>query len=166
MKMREAHQGDLPAILEIYNETIRTLTASFNEHEKDLEDRRKWLDAHQEQFVVLVAENDQQEIVGYTTLSPHHQEDGYLYTAELSIYLSSAFRKQGYGKKMMEQTINIAEERGFHTIISSITDGNEGSVRLHELFGFEHVGTFKQVGYKFDEWLDVVYYQKILGKNN
>ncbi|WP_188207862.1 GNAT family N-acetyltransferase [Alkalibacillus aidingensis] len=162
MNMRVATKNDLPSLLDIYNETIRTLTATFNHKEQSLEQRQAWLDQHQGRFVVLVAEDESGEVVGYTSLSPHHPEEGYLYTAELSIYISSDHRGKSYGKKMMEQTLGVAEDRGFHTIISSITSDNQASIRLHEGFGFKHVGTFKQVGYKFDQWLDVVYYQKMI----
>ena len=68
-------------------------------------------------------------------------------------------RGRGLGKLLLAPLIDAARARGLHAIIAAIDATNEASLRLHRQFGFVQVGHFKQVGYKFDRWLDVVYMQ-------
>ncbi|PKR77081.1 GNAT family N-acetyltransferase [Halalkalibacillus sediminis] len=161
MNIRHATEKDLPVILEIYNEAIRTLTATLDNEEMDLEERENWLKSHEDPFFVLVGEIDG-NVVGYGSISPHSSKEGYRPTSNLSIYLKAECRGRGYGARMMQALIDQAVDNGFHSVLSLIASGNEASVYLHEQFGFEHRGTLKEVGWKFNRWLDVYYYQKNL----
>ncbi|GGH87249.1 phosphinothricin acetyltransferase [Pullulanibacillus pueri] len=161
MEIRKAQKEDLPQLLEIYNEAIRTLTATFDLQEQTLEERKIWFEAHGENYPLIVAVIDQ-EIAGYCSLSPYRPKQAYAYTAEISIYLSEKFRGQGIGKPLIKEILDLAKQKGFHTIIAIITGGNEGSVKLHERFGFHHTGVIKEAGLKFSEWQDVHFYQLML----
>ncbi|MNP50047.1 N-acyltransferase YncA [compost metagenome] len=81
---------------------------------------------------------------------------------ELSLYISPERRGLGLGKALMVEILKLAKEKGFHTVISGITAGNEVSVRLHEQFSFDYIGNFREVGKKFGVWQDVLFYQLLL----
>ncbi|MCQ6264856.1 GNAT family N-acetyltransferase [Fictibacillus sp. WQ 8-8] len=161
VNIREALLRDLPAILDIYNDAIKTLTATFDLEEQTLEERKVWFEKYGGDFPLIVAKLDG-KVAGYCCLSPFRDKAAYSRTTELSLYISSEFRGQGIGNALMEDILKRAADLGYHTVISSITGGNEASVKLHKKFGFEFVGNFKEVGYKFDEWQDVHFYQLML----
>jgi phosphinothricin acetyltransferase len=87
---------------------------------------------------------------------------GYRFTTENSVYVAADQRGKGIGKLLLAPLIEAARSRGFHTIIAAIDADNEASIRLHARFGFQHVGRFKQVGFKFERWLDVAYMELLL----
>ena len=163
MKVRSAKFEDLPKILEIYNHAVLNTTASYDYEPRSLEHRIAWFKDHQERDLpILVAINDADEIVGWSSLSKFHDRLGYRFTVEDSIYVAAEHRGKGIGKLLLAPLIQAAKDRKLHAIIGAIDAQNEISVRLHSAFGFEKVAHLKQVGYKFDRWLDVVYMQLLL----
>nr|WP_219995052.1 GNAT family N-acetyltransferase [Terrilactibacillus laevilacticus] len=161
MKIRDAVLDDLPAMLSIYNDAIVKLTSTFDLDKQTYEQRKIWFDHHGDRFPLIVAEiND--EVVGYCSLSPYRQKLAYAQTVELSIYVSESYRRQGIGKALMSEILQRAHELGYHTVISGIVGGNMGSIQLHERFGFIYIGCFKEVGYKFNAYRDVHFYQYMI----
>lgn len=161
VKIRTAVLEDLSEILAIYNEAVRTTTATFDLVEQTLEERFKWFSNYGDKYPLIVADYDK-KIIGYCSLSPFNKKAAYEKTVELSIYLSRDHHGAGVGSLLMEEIITQSKKYGFHTIIGGITTGNERSVRLHEKFGFNHVGHLREVGFKFGEWQNVDYYQLLL----
>lgn len=161
MIIRDATIHDLPAMLTIYNEAIRNLTATFDLEEQTLEERKLWFDKYGGSRPLIVAEVDGQ-VAGYSSLSMFREKKAYEKTTELSLYISPDFRGRGIGKALMEAILELAREHGYHSVIGGITGGNEVSIKLHKQFGFEFVGNFREVGFKFGEWQDVHFYQLIL----
>lgn len=158
VRIREANVEDLQLILNIYNYAINHSTATFDLKEQTLEQREIWFNKHGGKYPIIVAEVDGQ-IAGYCSLSPFIEKEAYRNTAEISIYISKEFQGQGIGKALLEEIIQLARNNQFHTVISIITGGNNSSIKLHEKFGFIQVGSLREVGYKFNEYLDVYYYQ-------
>jgi L-amino acid N-acyltransferase len=161
MNIRDAKLEDLPEMLAIYNEAIRNLTATFDLMEQSIEERELWFNKYGGNYPLLVAELNG-EIVGYCGLSPYNAKAAYARTVELSIYLSDKHRGKGIGSELMNAIIEKAKMLEFHTIIAGITEGNDGSVKLHEKFGFEFAGKLKEVGFKFGQWQHVLYHQLLL----
>jgi phosphinothricin acetyltransferase len=159
--IRDAVPQDLPSMLEIYNEAIRNLTATFDLVEQTLEERQIWFNKYGGKYPLIVAELEG-AVVGYSCLSRFREKPAYDYTAELSLYISPDQRGRGVGNELMKAILHRAAELGFHTVIGGITGGNVVSMKLHEKFGFEHVGCFREVGLKFGEWQDVHFYQLLL----
>jgi phosphinothricin acetyltransferase len=138
-------------------------TASYDYEPRTLEHRTTWFeDRTREQYPIFVAENEARQVVGWSALNPFHTRMGYRFTAENSVYVAASERGKGIGKLLMEPLITGAKKRGLHAIIAVIDAENEPSIRLHAHFGFEKVGLFKEVGYKFDRWLNVVYMERIV----
>ncbi len=161
--IRPAIAADLPGILEIYNDAVLHTTATYDYEPRTLEQRRQWFEDHQrDHYAVFVAIDETGRIVGWSALNPYHARPGYRFTTENSVYIAADRRGQGIGKQLLEPLIEAARTRGLHVIIAAIDATNEASIRLHTRFGFEQAGHFKQVGFKFGRWLDVIYMQKIL----
>lgn len=163
MKIRLANYDDLPQILEIYNHAVLNTTASYDYQPRTLEHRTAWFEDHQRQnYPIYVAVIETGEVVGWSSLSRFHDRMGYRFTAEDSVYVAEVHRGKGVGKALLKPLIDAACERKLRAVLGLIDGQNEVSIRLHAGFGFEKVAHLKQVGYKFDRWLDVVIMEKLL----
>ncbi|WP_019535813.1 GNAT family N-acetyltransferase [Paenibacillus ginsengihumi] len=161
MNIRRAMRTDLSAITEIYNEAVLHTTATFDTVPRTLEQQEQWYAQHGREYPVLVAEADG-TVVGWSSLNRYSDRPAYARTAELSLYIHSDRRGQGIGKTLLGRTLEEGRTAGLHTVISRITGGNDSSIHLHRIYGFETVGTMREVGIKFGQWLDVVIMQKLL----
>src|SRR5262245_14430353 len=163
MKVRPATRADLPGILEIYNEAVINTTATYDYQPNTLEERLAWFDEHvRDDYPVFVAEDGPGRIAGWSSLSQFRARIGYQFSTENSVYVAPSHRGQGVGTLLMPPLIEGARSRGLHVIIAGIDAANPASIRLHQKFGFEEVARLKEVGFKFDRWLDVVYMQLIV----
>ena len=163
MQIRLATRADLPGILEIYNDAVLTTTATYDYEPRTLEHRTHWFEERQrDRYPVFVAVDDAGRVAGWSALNPFHARIGYQFTSENSVYVAADMRGNGIGKLLLAPLIEAAKARGLHAIIAAIDADNEASIRLHAGFGFEKVGHFKQTGFKFNRWLDLVYMEKLL----
>lgn len=161
--VRPAVRDDVPAILEIYTDAVLNTTASAEYDPPSLESRYEWFDQHgREGYAIFVAVNDAGEVVGWSSLNQHKERFGYRYATENSIYIHPQWRGQGVGKLLIPPLIEAAQTKGAHTILAGISSDNEASLKLHAQFGFEKVAHFKETVYKFGQWIDVVYMEKLL----
>lgn len=162
VELRLATDSDMHAILEIYNDAILHTTAVYDYEPHTLEMRQEWFDAKKQQkFPVFVAE-DNNEVVGFSSIGTFRAWAAYQFTVENAIYVRSDQQGKGIGKLLMQPLIDASRELGIHTIVAGIDAGNAVSLRMHQRFGFEEVAHFKQVGWKFDKWLDLKFMQLVL----
>jgi L-amino acid N-acyltransferase len=159
--VRAARKGDLRDTLDIYNDSILNSTATFDLEAKTLGDWKKWFSGHGRGHPVLVAEV-RDKVVGYACLSIFRTKPAYSMSAESSVYVHRDFRGMGVGSALMESIVEKAIELGYHSIVSGIVPPNERSVNLHKRLGFELVGAFPEVGFKFGRWQDVEFFELIL----
>ncbi|WP_086428248.1 GNAT family N-acetyltransferase [Staphylococcus cornubiensis] len=160
--IRFATSDDLQAIMDIYNHAILHTTAVYTYEPTHMEERCQWLAQKQrEGYPVFVYENEG-EVLGFATYGPFRNWPAYQYTIEHSIYVSPSARRQGIASQLLIGVIENATENGYQTIVAGIDDSNEGSLKLHEKMGFNHMGTLEKVGYKFERWLNLAFYQKQL----
>ncbi|MFT3751004.1 MAG: GNAT family N-acetyltransferase [Agriterribacter sp.] len=161
-QVRLATHNDLQAILNIYNYAILHTTAVYDYVPHTLEMRRQWFDTKMQQnFPVFVTE-DNNEVVGFSSIGPFRAWAAYKFTVENAIYVRADQQGKGIGKLLMQPLIDASRELGMHTIVSGIDADNEISLKLHRRFGFEEVAHFKEAGWKFDKWLDLKFMQLIL----
>ncbi len=164
VNVRPAAEGDLPGIHAVYSDAVLKTTATYDYEPRPFADRVRWFEQHRAEglavFVATPAGSD--EVIGWSSLSRFHDRFGYRFTAENSVYVGEAYRGRGVGRQLLPPLIVAARERGLHAIIAAIDAANEASTRLHARFGFQQVGLFRQVGFKFDRWLDVLYMQLLL----
>ena len=159
--LREAGNADQQAILDIYNDAVLHSTATFDLEPRTWEDQQLWLEEHRPPYAVYVATLGD-TVAGWGSLSPFRPRPGYRFTAEDSIYVRQDFRGRGIGTSLLEVLIEAASRGRFHSVMALIDGDNAVSVRLHERFGFRHVGTFREVGFKFGRRLDVVHMQRMI----
>ncbi|MDN5600809.1 MAG: N-acetyltransferase family protein [Brachybacterium sp.] len=154
------HAGGIAAI---YNHAVEHTTAIWNERLVDAADRAAWLAERQGSgFPVLVALEDDGTVLGYATYGPWRPHDGYRHTVEHSLYVREGLRGRGTGSALLTALLERARAQGIHVMVAGIDASNEGSVRLHERFGFTRVGVLPQVGTKFGRWLDLAFLQLVL----
>lgn len=161
VSIRPATPDDVAAITDIYNEAILNTVATFDTATKSVADRTRWFETHDARHPVIVAEVGG-TVVAWATLSAWSDRQAYSGTAETTLYVDAGHRGGGIGGALLSALIDIARKQEFHTLIARITTGSEASIRLHVACGFEHVGTLREVGFKFDRYLDVEIYQKML----
>jgi L-amino acid N-acyltransferase len=162
ISIRTATENDLPQMLEIYNEIIANTTAVFQYDLHTIEMRREWFAKKQEErFPVFVAEEND-ELVGFSTIGAFRNWQAYKYSVENSVYVKADKRGKGIGKLLLQPLIDSSKQMGMHTIIAGIDASNETSIALHKQFGFVEVAYFKQVGFKFDRWLDLKFLQLMI----
>lgn len=160
--VRPATEDDVPAIRDIYNYEVLHGTATFDTEPKTLEDRLRWFRETQQPPHCVIVADDGGAVVGWGVLHPFHARAAYRFTTEDSVYIHQDRRGEGVGKLILARLVELARLGGFHTIMAGMSEGNEASVRLHERFGFEIVGVQREVGYKFERWIDVTWMQKML----
>ncbi len=109
----------------------------------------------------LVAEEGSQ-ILGYAYATQWRARSAYRFSVEITVYLAPEYTGRGIGSKLYGQLFPILQARGIHAVMGGIALPNEASVALHEKFGLRKVAHFEQVGFKFNQWIDVGYWQRML----
>ncbi len=160
MRIRDADEADVPAILAIYNDVVINTTAIYDERPSTLEERQAWFNARRGAgFPVLVAELDD-EVVGFSTFGEWRSRWGYRYTVEHSVHVRADCRGRGFGRALIEALFPRAVARGVHMMMAHIDAAAAASRRLHEKLGFTMVGTFREVGRLHSGWVSVVAMQR------
>ncbi len=109
----------------------------------------------------LVAEIDG-AIAGYAYGSPHAERAAYAHSCDVAVYVDPAHARQGIGRALYNVLLPVLAKKGFHAAFAGIALPNEGSVGLHQAMGFAPVGIYREVGWKFDGWRDVGWWQRLL----
>ncbi|CAG4994305.1 L-methionine sulfoximine/L-methionine sulfone acetyltransferase [Dyadobacter sp. CECT 9275] len=162
LRIRNATKKDLPAILEIVNQTILTSTAIYDYEIRTLEEQTEWFERVTDNGMPIIVADQDGEVLGYGSYNTFRPKIGYQFTVEHSIYLDEKSRGMGVGGKLLGSLIQRAREQGLHTMIGGIDAANRGSIEFHKKYGFVEKGYLKEVAYKFDQWLDLVFMQLIL----
>ena len=159
--IRSATPADAAAINSIFNPYIEKSTATFITEPYTLEQRFAWFDEHQDVHPVVVAECDG-AVVGFGALSTFRARSAYARTAEVSIYVREDFHRRGIGRMILGALTARARVLGHHTIIGVCCSESQASIALLEAFGFTRAGHLREVGRKFDRWLDTVILEQVL----
>lgn len=160
--MRPATESDAQAITDIYNHYVTATVVTFEEEPIDAaEMSRRMQEVRSASLPWLVAEEDGQ-VVGYAYATKWRARSGYRFSAEITVYLAPTRGGRGIGSKLYGELFPILQARGIHAVMGGIALPNDASVALHEKFGLRKVAHFEQVGFKFDRWIDVGYWQRTL----
>ncbi|NHN31338.1 GNAT family N-acetyltransferase [Paenibacillus agricola] len=151
----------LQEILDVYNYFVLNTTVSFDLEPITLEQLKTSVmnkNPRFQSFAILEAD----ELKGYVLVTQHKAKPAYDVTGEITIYLNPAYVNQGIGSKALHFIEDIARKAGFHSLVATICTENERSIYLFKKHGYSQCAYLKEVGYKFNRWLDIVVLQKIL----
>jgi L-amino acid N-acyltransferase YncA len=159
--IRNVQARDVEAICRIYNHYIAHTIITFEEQLVSPSDIAARIVEHTAKIPWLVLEEGD-TILGYAYAGPWKGRCAFRYSVESSVYLDPSTTGRGLGTKLYARLIKQLKRRSIHAVIAGITLPNEASVALHEKHGFIKVGHFRDVGWKFERWLDVGYWELIL----
>jgi phosphinothricin acetyltransferase len=159
--IRLATLADSEPIRAIYNYYVTHSTCTYQIELETAEERLAWMHERSARHPATVAVSGE-TVVGWAALSPWKTRCGYAWAAEASVYIHHAHHRRGLGKALLLDLIERARAAGLHVIIGGASSDQTASLALQYAVGFEHIGTFREVGRKFDHWLDVTYTQLVL----
>lgn len=159
--LRNVTLSDAPAIAEIYNHYVRETIITFEETEVISAEIEKRIEDITAKYPWIVFEENG-EILGYAYGCEWRTRSAYRFTAESAVYLRHDLSHKGIGSKLYQELLQQLKNKGIHVMMGAIGLPNDPSIKLHEKFGFKKVAHFPQVGFKFQKWVDVGYWQLIL----
>jgi L-amino acid N-acyltransferase YncA len=157
--IRCATLTDAAAIAHIYNHYIEHTVITFEEQPLSAEQMAGRIKDNAKldlQWLVFVEHG---QILGYAYAGIWKDRSAYRYTREITVYLAADATVRGIGSALYQVLLKQLRDAGIHTVLACIAMPNAPSVSLHEKFGMKKVAHFSQVGFKFDQWLDVGYWQ-------
>lgn len=157
--IRPVVQGDLPALLDIYNHYVVHTPVTFDLEPRTLAQRQAWLDqfAPTGRHRCFVADRDGRAI-GYACSAKFKEKEAYATSIETSIYLAPEAAGQGLGRRLYQALLDALKSEDIHRAFGGVTLPNAASVGVHLSLGFEHIGTYHQIGRKFGKYWDVALY--------
>lgn len=161
MNIRPVKMEDAASLCSIYNYYVNETVITFEEETVSIEDMASRIKKITATHPWVVMEHDG-EIVAYAYASPWRVRSAYRFSSELTVYVHKNNRKKGLGKNIYQSLIDTMEKRGSHCLYGVIALPNESSTALHESLGFVKCGHFHEVGFKFDKWIDVGYWEKVV----
>jgi len=147
--VRDASQRDAAACAAIYAPYVADTAITFETHPPSSADMAERIAAASRRHAWLVLE-DQGRVVGYAYGAPFHPRAAYRWACEVSVYLEFGRRRTGGGRTLYNALLPRLVDRGFRIAVAGMTLPNDASVGLHRAMGFEHVGTYRRIGFKHD----------------
>jgi phosphinothricin acetyltransferase len=165
MKVRQAERADAIEIAFIFNHFIATSHATFEiDPVDDTEIAKRINECRVSGYPFLVC-YDEAELMGFAYGKRFKPRPAYVHSVEASVYVRPGNDERGIGTLLYTELLKLLGQSDFHAVIGGISLPNNASVRLHEKFGFEKVAHFREVGRKFDRWIDVGYWELLLHKS-
>ncbi|WP_328696613.1 GNAT family N-acetyltransferase [Streptomyces sp. NBC_00342] len=180
-QVRPGVEGDLEALTDIYNHYVRETALTFDTAPFTPGQRLPWLRSYPVDgpHRLLVAQDVRNvdapgadcpdtggpapRVLGYATSSAFRPKAAYSTSVEVSVYCAPGAAGRGIGTLLYTALFDALAGEDLHRAYAGITQPNEASVRLHDRFGFRHLGTYAEVGRKFGRYWDVAWYEKRLG---
>jgi phosphinothricin acetyltransferase len=158
MNIRTAKTSDAKSIATIYNYYIKNTVITFEEELVGETEMASRIEKISTTYPYLVLE-DKNQIIGYAYATQWRVRSAYRYSAKLTIYLQHDLTRKGLGSKLFSSLLEEIRKTDVHILLGGITLPNESSVVLHEKFGFKKSAHLKEIGFKFNQWLDVGYWE-------
>lgn len=162
VQVEDARESDLEGLVAIYNDVLATSTAIFSHVPVTLEERTQWWRTRASQGYPVLVARDARGVLGYASFGDFRAWPGYRFTVEHSVHVRADGRGRGVGTVLVTELIARAAALGKHVMIGGVDADNTASIRFHERLGFEQAGNLREVGYKFERWLDLVFLQRRL----
>jgi len=161
VQVRDASAADAGACAAIYAPYVTDSAVTFEIDPPGPEEMASRIAQAQSTHAWLVAE-DEGRVVGYAYGGPMKPRAAYRWSCEVSVYLEPGRRRTGAGRALYEALFTRLTERGYRTAVAGMTLPNPASEGLHKSLGFEPIGTYRNIGWKLDNWHDVAWVQRPL----
>ena len=162
-RLRDASPHDADALARIYAPYVRDTAVSFELEAPDAAAMAARLRTLRDGgYPYLVATDRDDRVIGYAYAGPHRARAAYARTTETTVYLAPDATGQGLGSALMRALLERLEAQGFGLALAGVTLPNPASLALHRALGFDDVGVYHGVGFKFDAWHDVWWGQRRL----
>jgi len=158
--IRHCAPGDYDAVVEIYNHYIENSHTTFDARPYSIGERAPWFSQFHESGPnqLLVAENNG-TVLGFCCSTPFEHRAAYDISVETTVYLTAEATDQGVGKRLYEVLLKNLTGIGLHGAYAGIALPNDASVKMHETLGFRKIGVYQEVGWKFDQYWNVAWYE-------
>jgi len=143
--MRIADEGDLPAIVSIYNSTVQAREATADTVAVTVESRREWFRQHHPDQRPLMVHEQEGRVVAWVSFQSFYGRPAYAHTAEISIYIATACRGRGLGRTLLDEALGLTRQLDIKTVVGFIFSHNAASLRLFKAFGFAEWGRLPDV---------------------
>lgn len=160
-EIRLARSDDAAAIAAIYAPYVLDTAISFEEEPPTPSQMAERIVATQEICPFIVLE-EQGDVLGYAYAGPHRARAAYRWSVDVTVYVAARAHRRGVGRALYGDLLERLTRQGFHAAFAGIALPNDKSVGLHEALGFEHLGTYREVGFKFGRWHDVGWWRRSL----
>jgi phosphinothricin acetyltransferase len=164
--IRKAKNSDAQAIADIYNYYIQTSVSTFEEEVVCVDEISTRIELVENYGYPWLVAEENGNLIGFAYATRWNKRSAYKNTVEISVYISNAVSSSGWGTKLYETLFSELRNHSIHIVVAGITLPNPVSIALHEKFGMKKVAHFKEVGYKFGQWLDVGYWQLHLSSDD
>lgn len=160
--IRSATAEDAAQVAEIYNHFVLTSTITFEEEPVPVAEMAQRIGEILAISLPWLVAMRGSQVAGFAYAHRWKARAAYRYSTEVTVYVRDGLGGSGIGSRLYARLFALLKAAGTHVVIGGVALPNEVSLRLHQKFGFEQVAHFKQVGFKFDRWIDVTYWQLIL----
>jgi phosphinothricin acetyltransferase len=164
--IRLADEGDAAAIASIYRHYVEDSRISFEEVAPDSAEIARRIRSDPPGFHPWFVAEEDGRLLGYAASSPFRTRPAYRWTVETGIYLAEGAQGRGIGRELLSTLLGVLGRQGYVAAIGAIALPNDASIALHEKLGFFHTGTYRGVGFKMGEWLDVGLWEKQLAERS
>ena len=162
ISIKKATLEDVPRILTIVNYVIEHTTSNYLYEKLPLETQIQWFEEKQAKNFPVIVALDHENVIGFGTYGIFREKIGYQFTVEHSVYVDNHYIGKGVGTLLLTSLIALAKSEGYHVMVGGIDAANKDSIAFHKKFGFTENGILKEVGFKFEKWLDLQFMQLIL----
>ena len=161
LTLRAATVADASSLLEVYRPAVENSAASFETELPTAGEFAARIERSRSRWQWLVAEWDG-SVTGYAYGTAHRERAAYRWSVEVSAYVDPRYQRRGIARALYSRLFEDLESLGYCNAYAGITLPSDGSIALHRAFGFQPIGTFRRVGYKFGRWHDVAWYHRTL----
>jgi len=160
--VRSASAADADTLARIYNYYVENTVITFEEEPVSAPAMAARVAEVQGLSLPWLVAEVEKKVVGYAYANKWKARSAYRHSVETTIYLEHGHEGRGVGKTLYSALLPHLRARGIHAVIGGAALPNEASVALHEKLGFDHVATFREVGFKHGRWVDVAYWELVL----
>ncbi|WP_018146691.1 arsinothricin resistance N-acetyltransferase ArsN1 family B [Henriciella marina] len=159
--IRIATAKDGPAVADIYRPLVLDTTISFETDPPDGDQMAQRISSTLETHPWLIAA-EAGAVIAYANASAHRSRAAYQWSCDVTIYTANHVRRSGVARALYARLLVLLEQQGFVSAFAGIALPNDPSIGFHEALGFEHLGTYREVGYKLGGWRDVGWWRRPL----